>query len=114
MDVQHLAYHFGIHSSICRIFRKWMDVMFECLKPLVKWPERGELYKTMPLNFKVKFSNCVVILDCFDIFMERPTSMIARAQTWSNYKQHNTCKFLIGITPQGSISFISQAWGSSI
>ena len=81
MDVQHLAYHFGIHSStVCQIFRKW-TVMFECLKPLVKWPERGRLYKTMPLTFKVKFSNCVVILDCLEIFMERPTSLMARAQT---------------------------------
>ena len=54
MDVQHLAYHFGIHSStVCQIFRKWMDVMFELLKPLVKWPEqRGELYKTMPLEIE--------------------------------------------------------------
>ena len=33
--------------------------------------------------------------------MERPTSLMAWAQTWSNYKQHNTCNFLIGVTPQG-------------
>ena len=31
--------------------------------------------------------------------------------TWSNYKHHNTVKYLIGITPQGSISFISKGWG---
>ena len=31
--------------------------------------------------------------------------------TWSNYKHHNTVKFLIGITPQGVISFISKAGG---
>ena len=29
----------------------------------------------------------------------------------SNYKYHNTFKFLIGITPQGSVAFISQGWG---
>ena len=33
-----------------------------------------------------------------------------RAQTWSNYKKHNTCKYLIGITPQRSVSFISKGW----
>lgn len=66
----------------------------------------------MPMDFKRKFSRCVVIIDCFEIFMERPATLMARAQTWSNYKQHNTCKFLIGITPQGTISFISKAWGS--
>jgi len=29
----------------------------------------------------------------------------------SDYKKHNTVKFLIGITPQGSVSFISKGWG---
>ena len=29
----------------------------------------------------------------------------------STYKHHNTFKVLIGITPQGNISFVSEAWG---
>ena len=32
-------------------------------------------------------------------------------QTFSSYKHHNSIKVLIGITPQGSISFVSEAWG---
>ena len=36
---------------------------------------------------------------------------MARAQTYSNYKSHNTVKILVGITPQGNISFASNAWG---
>ena len=36
---------------------------------------------------------------------------MARAQTYSNYKSHNTVKILVGITPQGSISFVSNSWG---
>ena len=43
--------------------------------------------------------------------MQRPASLKARAQTFSNYKKHNTVKFLIGITPQGSVAFISKGWG---
>ena len=45
------------------------------------------------------------------MFIERPSDLKARAQTWSNYKQHNTVKILIAVTPQGSISFVSKAWG---
>ena len=45
------------------------------------------------------------------IFIERPKDLIARAQTYSSYKSHNTIKYLIGITPQGTISFISKGWG---
>ena len=36
---------------------------------------------------------------------------MARAQTFSNYKHHNTEKILIGLTPQGTISFVSEALG---
>ena len=43
--------------------------------------------------------------------MERPSDLLARAQVWSNYKHHSTLKFLIGITPQGTISFVSKAYG---
>ena len=52
-----------------------------------------------------------VIIDCFEVFIDRPTNLMARAQTFSNYKHHNTAKILIGITPQGTISFVSEAWG---
>ena len=29
----------------------------------------------------------------------------------SNYKSHNTVKYLIGVTPAGGISFLSYGWG---
>ena len=43
--------------------------------------------------------------------MDLPTNLIARAQTYSSYKHHNTVKYLIGIPPQGTVSFISNGWG---
>ena len=88
--------------------------MYERLKSLLKWPDQEQLYRTMSLDFKREFGKCVVIIDCFKIFMERPAALVTQAQTWSNCKQHNTCKFLIGITPQGTISFISKAWGGRV
>ena len=30
---------------------------------------------------------------------------------WSNYKHHSTIKFLIGISPQGTISYLSECAG---
>jgi hypothetical protein len=43
-------------------------------------------------------------------FVDRPTDLLARAQTFSSYKHHYTVKVLIGITPQGTICFVSEAW----
>ena len=39
---------------------------------------------------------------------------MARVQTYSNYKHHNTVKFSIGITSQGSVSFVSKGWGGRV
>lgn len=110
--LQDLAYRFSISlSTASRIFHKWLDVMDIRLKFLIRWPGRHELRQTMPATFKSNFGNKVaVIMDCFEVFIDRPSSLIARAMTWSTYKHHNTVKFLIGITPQGVISFISSAW----
>lgn len=52
-----------------------------------------------------------VIIDCFEVFIERPTNLLAGAQPFSNYKHHNTIKILIGITSQGTICLVSEAWG---
>ena len=53
-------------------------------------------------------TNIVVNIDCFEIFINKPKNILARAQTFSSYKHHNTVKFLIGITPQDVISYISE------
>jgi len=91
-----------------------MSCLLRRLKPLIKWPGREELQKTLPLDFRAHFKKCVVIIDCFEIFCERPKSLKARAQTYSNYEHHNTVKFLIGIAPQGSITFISKGWSGRV
>ena len=53
----------------------------------------------------------MVIIDRSEIFIDRPTHLLARAQTFSSYKHHHTVKYLIGVTPQGTVSFISDGWG---
>jgi len=116
LPLQDLAYRFNISlPTAARIFEKWVDAMDNKLGFLIWWPEREQLWRTMPRVFKKNFGKRVaVIIDCFEVFIDRPSSLIARAMTWSNYKHHNTVKFLIGITPQGVISFISHAWGGRV
>ena len=80
--------------------------MFIRLKPLIKWPEREVVGQTMSIVFRSKFRKCICIIDCLEVFCERPSGLKAKAQKYSQYKHHNTVKFLIAISPQGSISFI--------
>ncbi|XP_062593212.1 uncharacterized protein LOC134254688 [Saccostrea cucullata] len=111
--VQDLAYRFQIGTStVSRIFLTTLHVLYVQLKDFIYWPTREELRKTMPMEFRKYFGlKVAVVIDCFEIFIERPSNLLARAATWSSYKHHNTVKYLIGITPQGCISFISEAWG---
>ena len=109
---QHLAYRFQIgQATVSRYFNRGLDVLYSTLSFLIRWPEQDELLKTMPMKFCKQFRSCVEIIDCFEVFIKCPTSLSARAQTWSNYKHHNTAKVLIDITPQGSVTYISQGWG---
>lgn len=112
---QDLAYRFGVHSStVSRTFNNVLDILYARLKCLIIWPKRDVLRKTLPMDFRKHSPNCAVIIDCFEIFIDRPSNLKARAQTYSSYKHHNTVKYLIGITPQGSVSFISEGWGGRV
>lgn len=81
------------------------------LKFLIKWPTQETWRTNMPQVFKDLYPRTRCIIDCSKIFIERPHSYRARAQTYSNYKKHNTVKFLIGITPSEAVSFLSKCWG---
>ena len=68
----------------------------------------------MPSAFKKKLKNCQCIIDCSEVFIKRPKNLTARAQTWSNYKHHNTMKYLLGISPAGAVSVLFKGWGGRV
>ena len=47
-------------------------------------------------------------------FLETSSDLQLQSSTWSNYKHHNTAKFLIGCTPNGAVSFVSSLYVGSI
>ncbi len=87
-----LAYIFDVSQpTISRIMMKWLKAMSIRLDRLIVWPHRDSLQKTMPNCFRVSFGNRVaVIMDCFEVFIERPSNLQSRTYTWSSYKHHNT------------------------
>ena len=95
-------------------FHMWLDAMYHNLKQLIVWPEAQTLQENLPTSFKKHYSKVRCIIDCFEVFIEKPLSLDTRAATFSNYKKHNTLKVLIAISPTGSIVFISKAWGGRV
>ena len=74
------------------------------------------MFKTTPQRkiqavLSLNHLKVAIIIDCFEIFIERPSNLQVRAYTWSNYKHKNTAKVLVGIIPQGTVGFVSEAWG---
>ena len=107
-----IADRLSVHpATVSRNFHRVLDVMAVKTAHLIKWPDRETLQMIIPMSFRKFFKQCCVIIDCSEIFIQRPTDLLARAQVWSNYKHHSTLKFLIGITPQGTVSYISSCVG---
>ncbi|XP_068715316.1 uncharacterized protein [Montipora foliosa] len=47
------------------------------------------------------------------MFIEKPTLPYAQRATWSDYKEHNTIKALVGTTPSEYFSCLSDFWTGS-
>ena len=110
---QDLSYRLGVSlSTLARRFQEMLDIMAVRLDFLIFWPDREELQKTMPLCFLPTYgSKVVAIIDCYEIKIEKPSNLVARGSTWSQYKHSNTVKVLIAVAPQGVTTFVSECWG---
>lgn len=111
-----LGFRYGVsESTICRALTKWIEAMDIRLSFLIMWPDRESIQRTMPFCFQPHYGLRVTsIIDCFELFIEKPSDLLAKSCTWSQYKHYNTAKYLISITPQGIISFISNGWGGRV
>ena len=111
-----LGFRFGINAStVSRLFSKWIEAMNVRLSFLITWPDRESIQKTMPFCFRPNYGLSVTsIINCFELYIEKPSSLLTKSCTWSQYKHYNTAKYLISITLQGVISFISNGWGGRV
>lgn len=112
--VQDLADRFGISISlVSRICITWINLLYFELKDIFPFPTQELVRKNMPEEF-AEFASTRIILDCTELFIQRPSAMLAQSETWSDYKHHNTWKLLVGVTPNGQVSFLSDLWGGRV
>ena len=67
----------------------------------------------MPNQFK-DYPTTRIIIDGTEIFTEVPSSMKSQSMAWSSYKHHNTWKALVGISPNGLVTFVSKLWSGRV
>ena len=96
-------------NQVTSLLVQGLPVIAKALRFLIVWPEKDAIIRNMPKVFKrsCTYQKTRVIIDC-------PSNLLPRNITYSNYKHHNTLKFLVGITPTGAISFLSKCWGGRV
>ena len=106
-----IAYRAGISSSqFSRIWITWLDFLHSKFRTFPIWPSTAGVQKTMPSCFRETYPSTRAIIDCTEIYIEKASSVRSQSSTYSNYKHHNTAKGLIGITPAGAVSFVSDLY----
>ena len=100
--------------TVNRIFITWVNFMYFKFGQINIWPSREIINTTMPESFKSKYKSTRVIIDCTEIRCQMPSSLQLNGELFSSYKNHTTLKGLVGISPGGAITFISQLYTGSI
>ena len=112
---EHLAHLYGIsQATISRIIITWVNFLYLKFKDIPMWPSRELVDQHMPDQFKEKFPTTRVIIDCTEIRCQMPSSLLLNSELFSSYKNHATLKCLVGITPGGAFSFVSQLYTGHI
>ena len=110
-----LAKRFDVSTStVCRICRTWIRFMYLRFKELPLWPSRDLVNLYMPKCFQKLYPTTRVIIDATEVFVETPALPEFQQMTYSSYKNHNTYKALVGISPGGAITFVSKLYPGSI
>lgn len=93
-----------------QIFLETIRVLGRCLEMAIPWPSKEEVSKNIPECFE-KFEDTRIVVDCTEIFIQRPKNLCCQILTYSHYKSAQTAKIMTGVTPAGNISFISKPYG---
>ena len=105
---QEFAYRFVVSiSTVSRIFLSWMVAMDSRLSPLVSWPDRESLWRTMPISFQYAFGRVTLIID----FSSSETQgQIAVAAVLASDWWQKTCVFLALIRSQNGGDCLELVW----
>ena len=111
-DDYEVSFLLGVSKAVVsNVFTTWINFMYCQLKELDIWPSRESVSANMPGHFKELFPTTRVILDATEVPIQKPKNANVQSSTFSTYENKNTLKVMVGCTPKGTVSFISDAYG---
>ncbi|CAN7995181.1 unnamed protein product [Ixodes pacificus] len=110
-----LAYRFRVSTAtVSKICITWISYLYLHLGQIPLWLTREEVDDSMPPAFKDRYSTTRVILDATEVKCQASSSLVLQSATFSAYKSTNTFKGLIGISPDGTVTFVSELFTGSM
>ncbi len=100
-------------TEVYNTFATWIRFMSLQWREVELWPNRDIVQFHAPSDFKAKFPKTRVVFDGTECPIKKPKAPAAQQATFSTYKNRNTSKVLIGVTPGGQVSYVSPAYGGS-
>ncbi|KAJ8680762.1 hypothetical protein QAD02_016549 [Eretmocerus hayati] len=85
-----------------RIFVQTILMLNKIMKAIaLPWPTRETIKRNLPQCFE-GFENNRIVLDCTEIFIQKPQNLCCRIQVYSNYKGGDTIKLMTGVSLEGT------------
>ena len=114
-SLKHTACLFGLpKSTVSRYIITWTNFIYLKLSCVPIWPTKETIVKTMPNCFKETYPNTRVVIDCTELFCQKPSSLTIQSSLFPHYEHHIIYKGLVGISPSGAITFVSELFDYSI
>jgi DDE superfamily endonuclease/THAP domain len=94
---------------VSRYFTSTLLSLSEVLNSMIYWPSEEQNIHSMPFCFQM-YTDTAIVLDCTECKCAKLSCVDCRISTYSHYKSGHTVKFLMGVTPAGTINYISRGY----
>ena len=88
-----------------------LSIQFTDLMTSIPSRDKNKLSASSSFN---QFGSCRVVIDCMDIEIATPGLMSQQNVTYSSYSGMHSFKVIVGVAPDGVITYVSTLYPGSI
>ena len=108
-----IMFNLSVHT-VGNVVVTWINFMYLQWKEIDTWPGQDLVQQFIPTDFGQKFPKTRIILDGVEFPIQKPRNPEAQQATFSTYKNRNTLKAVIGASPGGLITHVTECYGGSV
>ena len=88
-------------------FVSWLNLPFIQLGTLEICPHKNFILENMPKKFKEGYPHDIIAINCTNLKIQCPSSLVIQSQSYSNHKSANRLKSLVGLDSMVGFVFVS-------